>query len=59
VKLTFPTQFGGGYFKERVRALVPIVEGIDSTFFGKASDKEQKTLVQILAKLITGTTDSA
>jgi hypothetical protein len=40
-----------------IRTLVPIVEGIDSTFFGKASHKEQKSLVQILAKLIAGTSD--
>ena len=43
--------------KEMVRTLVPIVEGIDSAFFSKASDKEQKILVQILAKLIAGTSD--
>ncbi len=43
--------------KEMVRALVPIVEGIDSTFFGKTSDKEQINLIQILTKLIAGTTD--
>lgn len=43
--------------KEMVRTLVPIVERIDSTFFGKASHKEQKSLVQILAKLTAGTTD--
>ena len=43
--------------KEMVRTLVPIVEGIDRTFFGKASHKEQKSLVQILAKLTAGTTD--
>ena len=43
--------------KDMVRTLVPIVEGIDSTFFGKASDQEQKSLVQILAKLTAGTTD--
>lgn len=43
--------------KDMVRTLVPIVEGIDSTFFGKASHKEQKSLVQILAKLTAGTTD--
>ena len=33
------------------------VEGIDSAFLSKASDKEQKSLVQILAKLIAGTSD--
>ncbi|MFN7709943.1 MAG: MarR family winged helix-turn-helix transcriptional regulator [Holosporales bacterium] len=44
--------------KQFVRALVPIVEGIDSTFFSKASDQEQKSLVQILAKLTAGTTDA-
>jgi DNA-binding MarR family transcriptional regulator len=43
--------------KEMVRTLVPIVEGIDNAFFGKASQSAQKSLVQILAKLITGTTD--
>ena len=41
--------------KEMVRTLVPIVEGIDNSFFGKASDQEQKSLVQILAKLTAGT----
>lgn len=43
--------------KERVRTLVPIVEGIDGAFFGKASHQEQKSFVQILAKLIAGSTD--
>lgn len=43
--------------KEMLRSLVPIVEGIDSTFFGKTSLKQQKSLVQILAKLTAGTTD--
>ena len=43
--------------KDMVRILVPIVEGIDSTFFSKASDQEQKSLIQILAKLTAGTTD--
>lgn len=43
--------------KEMVRTLVPIVESIDSSFFGKATDREQKNLVQILAKLIAGTSD--
>jgi DNA-binding MarR family transcriptional regulator len=43
--------------KDMVRTLVPIVEGIDSTFFSKASDQEQKSLVQILAKLTAGTAD--
>lgn len=37
--------------------LVPIVEGIDSAFFGKATGKEQKNLMQILAKLIAGISD--
>ncbi len=37
--------------KERVRTLVPIVEGIDSLFFGKVSHKEQKSLIHILGKL--------
>lgn len=43
--------------KEMVRTLVPIVEGIDNSFFGKASDQEQKSLVQILAKLTASTID--
>lgn len=40
-----------------VRTLAPIIEGIDSSFFGKASVSEQKSLVQILAKLTAGTAD--
>ena len=43
--------------KEMVRMLVPVVEGIDSVFFGKAPHKEQKSLVHILAKLTKGTLD--
>jgi DNA-binding MarR family transcriptional regulator len=43
--------------KDMIRTLVPIVEGVDSTFFGKASHKEQKSLIQILAKLTAGTAD--
>jgi MarR family transcriptional regulator, organic hydroperoxide resistance regulator len=43
--------------KEMVRTLVPIVEGIDTLFFGNASHKEQKSLVHILSKLITGAPD--
>ncbi|MES2215553.1 MAG: MarR family transcriptional regulator [Pseudomonadota bacterium] len=43
--------------KEMVRILVPIVEGIDARFFGKASCEEQKSLVNILAKLTASTTD--
>lgn len=42
---------------EMVRLLVPIIEKIDSIFFGKASRKEQKNLVHILAKLTAGTQD--
>lgn len=37
--------------KRMVGVLVPIVEGIDSTFFGKVSNNEQKNLVQVFAKL--------
>ena len=37
--------------KDKVRILVPIVEGIDSHFFGKTSQKEQQSLIQILSKL--------
>jgi DNA-binding MarR family transcriptional regulator len=40
--------------KKMVGILVPIVEGIDGLFFGKASDKEIKSFTSILAKLITG-----
>lgn len=43
--------------KDMVGTLVPIVEGIDSTFFSKASDQEQKSLTHLLAKLTVGTTD--
>jgi DNA-binding MarR family transcriptional regulator len=43
--------------KDMVRTLVPIVEGIDNTFFSKASDQEQKSFVQILAKLTAGISD--
>jgi len=43
--------------KDMVCTLVPIVEGIDSNFFNEASDQEQKSLINILAKLIAGTTD--
>lgn len=43
--------------KDMVRTLVPIIEGIDSTFFIKAFDQEQKSLMQILAKLTAGSTD--
>ncbi len=37
--------------KDMVRKLVPMVEKIDSKFFGKASDQEEKKLIQILSKL--------
>lgn len=37
--------------KAMVHTLVPIVEGVDSRFFSKASESAQKSLVQILAKL--------
>lgn len=43
--------------KKMVRTLVPIVEGIDSTFFGKASGQEQKSLINILTKLTADTSD--
>ena len=43
--------------KEMVRLLVPIVEKMDSIFFGKASYQEQNNLVHILAKLTAGTPD--
>ena len=40
--------------KEMVRTLVPIIEGIDRSFFGKTSDQEQQSLIHILSKLIIG-----
>lgn len=43
--------------KEMVRTLVPIVEGIDSKFFSKASVTEQESLMRILAKLTAGSAD--
>ncbi|MBM4222672.1 MAG: winged helix-turn-helix transcriptional regulator [Gammaproteobacteria bacterium] len=43
--------------KDMVRTLVPIVERIDSTFFSKVSDREQKGLIQILAQLTAGAAD--
>jgi DNA-binding MarR family transcriptional regulator len=43
--------------KEMVSTLAPIVEGIDSMFFGKVSNQEQKSLIQILAKLVISTTN--
>lgn len=41
--------------KEMVRKLVPIVEGVDGVFFGKASHKEQKSFMHVLAKLTADT----
>lgn len=38
--------------KDLVRILVPIIEGIDSDFFSKISESEQKSLMPILEKLI-------
>ena len=39
--------------KRLVNKLVPIVEGIDDVFFGKASTAEQKDLIHILRTLTT------
>lgn len=44
--------------KEMVRTLVPIVEGIDRRFFGKTTDREQRDLVHLLAKLVSGTSNA-
>lgn len=44
--------------KEMVRKLVPIVEGIDSVFFGKTSHNEQQSLIHILSKLTAGIPDA-
>lgn len=41
--------------KDLVHTLVPIVEKIDSIFFGKTSDQEQQDLIKILRKLTTDT----
>ncbi len=41
-----------------VETLVPIVEGIDAQFFAKTSGQEQKSLIQILAKLSKEKEDS-
>lgn len=41
--------------KELVRKLVPIVEGIDTAFFAKTSQSEQKSLIRILRKLTIDT----
>lgn len=38
--------------KKMVNKLVPIVEGIDSAFFGGATKTEQKNLLSILGKLV-------
>ncbi len=47
-KAVFLTEKG----KDMVRICVPIVEGIDRRFFGNSLDHEQKTLLQILSKLV-------
>ena len=41
--------------KKLVHKLVPIIEKIDENFFGKASNLEQKNLINILSKLTTHT----
>lgn len=43
--------------KELVRKLVPVVEGIDGKFFGRASEDERQDLIRILRKLVTGSVD--
>ncbi len=40
-----------------IHKLVPIVEKIDSQFFGKTSATEQQKLIHILRKLIAGSND--
>ena len=40
--------------KEKVRQLVPLVEGIDHNFFGRASSGQQAELIQTLRKLVRG-----
>lgn len=43
--------------KDLVRRLIPIVEGIDTEFFARASAAEQKSLIYILRKLAVGVQD--
>lgn len=43
--------------KALVRKLVPIVEQIDATFFGKLSKTEEEKLIQMLAKITADTYD--
>lgn len=43
--------------KDMVRILVPIVEKIDDSFFGTTTQKEQKSLINILAKLTANISD--
>lgn len=38
--------------KDLIRILVPLVESIDSSFFGQASQTEQQQLIQILGRLV-------
>lgn len=47
-KSVFLTEKG----RKLVYQLIPLVEGVDSTFFSKASSQEQKNLIQILSKLV-------
>jgi len=41
--------------KKLVHKVVPIIAKIDENFFGKASNLEQKNLINILSKLTTHT----
>jgi len=43
--------------KKLVHKLVPLVEKIDAVYFAKVSDKEQRTLIQVLNKLVSDPTD--
>ena len=43
--------------KDMVRILVPIVEKIDDSFFGTTTQNEQKSLINILAKLTANLSD--
>ena len=43
--------------QEIVRKLVPIVENIDNEFFGKLSDNEQKSLINLMVKLTVVSND--
>lgn len=44
--------------KSLVSKLIPVIEGIDTEFFGKVPQGDQQNLIQILGKLMTETHES-